>query len=87
MNVVAVLESAPRSAAGFDAEPAGVLAARSVPGGPGGTAFATPTQLAPAGPNSAPSIAVDPATDRAVVAWQTVVGGVPAVAYAVRSAP
>jgi len=86
-DFVAVLASAPRSDGGFDQSEQAILAARSVPGGPGGTAFATPTQLATAGPNSAPSVAIDPATDRAVVAWQTLVDGVPAVAYAVRSAP
>jgi len=32
-------------------------------------------------------VAIDPATDRAVVAWQTVVGALPAIAYAVRSGP
>jgi hypothetical protein len=84
-DFVAVLESAPRSADGFDYSQQAILATRSVPGGPGGVAFAAPTQLAPAGPNSAPSVAIDPDTDRAVVAWQTMLDGVPAVAYAVRN--
>jgi len=86
-DYVAVLESAPRSANGFDTSQQAILAARSVPGGPGGVAFETPTQLAPAGFNSAPSVAIDPDSDRAVVVWQTVVAGVPAVAYALRTGP
>jgi len=83
-DFVAVLESAPRSAAGFDATQQAILAARSVPGGPGGVAFEAPAQLASPGPNSAPSVAIDPNSDRAVVAWQTQLGAMPAVAYAVR---
>jgi hypothetical protein len=86
-DAVAVIERAPRAAAGFNATAQAILAARTVPGGPGGTAFETPTPLAPPGPNSAASVAVDPATDRAVVAWQTIVGGLPSVAYAVRGGP
>jgi len=86
-DVVAVLESAPRSARGFDATRQEILAARSVPGGPGGVAFEMPAELAPPGANSAPSVAIDPGSDRAVVAWQTTAGGVPAVAYSVRTAP
>jgi hypothetical protein len=83
-DFVAVLESAPRRAGGFNASQQAILAARSVPGGPGGVAFEAPTQLAPPGSNSAPSVAIDPDSDRAVVAWQTMAGGLPAVAYAVR---
>jgi hypothetical protein len=83
-DFVAVLESAPRSATGFELSQQSILAARSVPGGPGGVAFEAPTQLAPPGPNSAPSVAIDPDSDRAVVAWQTVSDGTSAVAYAVR---
>ena len=84
-DFVAALESAPRSAAGFDTSQQEILAARSVPGGPGGVAFETPTPLAPAGPNTAPSVAIDPGNDRAVVVWQTMVGGLPAVGYSVRA--
>jgi hypothetical protein len=86
-DAVAVLESAPRSAGGFATSQQTILAARSVPGGPGGVDFETPTQLAAAGFNSAPSVAIDPDSDRAVVVWQTLVAGVPAVAYAVRTGP
>ena len=69
---------------GFDQTQQAILAARTVPGGPGGVAFEAPALLAPDGPNSAPSVAVDPASDRAVLAWQTVVGGSDQIAYAVR---
>jgi hypothetical protein len=84
-DYVAVLESAPRDAAGFDASQQQILAARSVSGGPGGVAFETPTVLAGPGPNTGPSVAIDPATDRAVVVWQAVAAGLPAVAWAVRT--
>ena len=84
-DFVAVLESAPRDAGGFDTSQQAILATRSVPGGPGGVAFEAPTQLAGPGPNSAPSVAIDPDSDRAVVAWQTTSDGLPAVAYAVRA--
>ncbi|MGH2850914.1 MAG: hypothetical protein ACRDLP_09880, partial [Solirubrobacteraceae bacterium] len=65
-DAVAVVEEAPRAAGGFDGTHQAILAARTVPGGPGGTSFETPAQLAAPGENSAPSVAIDPATDRAV---------------------
>ena len=86
-DIVVVLESAPRAARGFDGTHQAILAARTVSGGPGGFSFETPAALAAPGPNSAPAVAIDPHTDRAVVAWQTTSGGLPAVAYAVRAAP
>jgi hypothetical protein len=86
-DAVAVVEEAPRAASGFDGTHQAILAARTVPGGPGGTSFETPATLAPAGPNSAPSVAVDPASDRAVVAWQTALDGRPQIAYTVRASP
>jgi hypothetical protein len=85
-EMVAVLESAPRAARGFDGTHQAILGARSVAGGPGGVAFEDPAQLAPPATNSAPSVAIDPDTDRAVVAWQTLSDGLPAIAYAVRAA-
>jgi len=84
-DFVAVLESAPRSAGGFDTSQQEILAARSVPGGPGGVAFETPVPIAPPGANTAPSVAIDPSNDRAVVVWQTIAGGLPAVGYSVRT--
>jgi hypothetical protein len=86
-DAVAVVEEAPRAAGGFDGTHQAILAARTVPGGPGGTAFETAVQLAAPGENSEPSVAIDPDTDRAVVAWQTVVRGRPRVDYAVRASP
>lgn len=86
-DVVAVLERAPRADAGFDLSQQAILAARTVPGGPGGVSFEEPALLAPEGPNSAPAVAVDPSSDRAVVAWQTVVGGSDQIAYALRASP
>jgi hypothetical protein len=82
-----VLERAPRAATGFDSDEQAILAARTVPGGPGGVAFEPPAVLAPEGANSAPAVAVDPASDRAVVAWQSVIGGDREIAYAVRGGP
>ena len=86
-DFVVVLESAPRGAGGFDTSQQTILAAHSVPGGPGGVSFETPTQLTQAGPNTEPSVAIDPDTDRAVVAWQTFAGSLPQIAYAVREGP
>ena len=77
-----VLARAPRDATGWDTTQQSLLAARSVPGGPGGVAFESPVQIAPGGENDDPSIAFDPHSDAAVVAWQT--GGA-RIAYAVRS--
>ena len=84
-DAVAALESAARAPSGFDPDEQAILAARTVPGGPGGVAFETPAQLAPEGPNSNPVVAVDPDSDRAVVAWQTVIGGNDEIAYAIRA--
>ena len=86
-DVVAVLERAPRTSSGFDSAQQAILAARTVPGGPGGVAFETPAQLAAPGPNGEVSVAVDPDSDQAVVAWQTQSGGSARVDYAVRSGP
>jgi hypothetical protein len=84
-DAVAVLESAPRASRGFDETSQAILTTR-IPGAAGGASFGPLAQLAPAGLNGSPSVAIDPASDRAVVAWQTRAGGAPALAYAVRSA-
>jgi hypothetical protein len=86
-DAVVVLERAPRASSGFDETQQAILAARSVPGGPGGVAFGPPAQLAVPGPNRAPSVAIDPDSDRAVVVWQTLVGGQSEIAYAVTATP
>jgi hypothetical protein len=84
-DIVAVLESSPRAAGGFDAAHQAILGSRTVSGGPGGFSFEAPAELAAPGRNGAPAVAIDPDTDRTVVAWQTSAGGRPAVAYAVRA--
>ena len=84
-DAVAVLERAGRAASGFDSDQQAILAARTIPGGPGGVSFEPPAVLAPEGANSEPAVAVDPASDRAVVAWQSVIGGDSEIAYAVRA--
>ncbi len=85
-DAVAVLESAPRASRGFDETSQAILAAR-IPGAARGASFGPLATLAPPGLNGSPSVGIDPASDRAVVAWQTSAGGQPALAYAVRSAP
>jgi hypothetical protein len=77
-----VLARAPREATGWDTAQQSLLAARSVPGGPGGVAFESPVQIATPGENAAPSIAFDARSDAAVVAWQSAAAR---IAYAVRS--
>jgi hypothetical protein len=52
---------------------------------PGGLGFGPLTQLAAAGPNSDPAVAVDPDTDTAVAAWQTTLYGVPAIDWSAGS--
>jgi hypothetical protein len=86
-DAVVVLERAPRASSGFDETQQAILAARSVPGGPGGVAFGAPAQLAVPGPNRSPSVAIDPNSDRAVVVWKTLVGGQAEIAYDVTSTP
>ncbi|HEY1776743.1 MAG TPA: hypothetical protein VGG41_11345 [Solirubrobacteraceae bacterium] len=83
-DAVAVLERAPRATSGFDSGQQAILAARTIPGGAGGVNFEAPAVLATEGANSAPSVAVDPASDRAVVAWQSVISGEEEIAYAIR---
>jgi hypothetical protein len=45
--------------------------------------FGAPEQLAPAGPNGDPAVAVDPDSDRAVAAWKRADGR---IAYSIRAA-
>jgi hypothetical protein len=64
---VALVEVASRTAATDQA----IYAIRSnVVHDPGGLGFGALTELAPSGPNSAPAVAIDPATDNAIAAWQ-----------------
>jgi hypothetical protein len=83
-EAVALWESAPRAAGGFDARRTELWAARTVLGLHDRVGLAAPEMVAPAGPTFAPSVAVDPATDRAVAAWLTM--GTPSrIDYAVGS--
>jgi hypothetical protein len=60
-----------------------IFAARGTDTGPGRASFDEPEQVAPAGPVRNATIAVDPASDRAVAAWQ---GEAATIDYAIRSA-
>lgn len=67
------------------ADPSGqaIFAARGSDPRPGESVFGAPEQIAPAGQGGAASIAVDPASARAVVAWRRPGG---AIEYAIRAA-
>jgi len=67
---------------GLDLGRQAIFAARGFDAYPGPPAFAVGEQVAPAGPNSDPTIAIDPDSDRAIAVWR---GGAGAIAYAVRA--
>jgi len=71
-----------QTAGGLDLGSQAISAARGFDAYPGQTAFAAGEQIAPPGPNSEATIAIDPASDRAVVAWRTDTGQ---LAYAIRA--
>ena len=79
------LVRAPRTAAGFAADGEAILATTSYHPSGGGVAFTAPQQIAAPAQNGSPSVAIDPASDRAVYAWRSVRDGAASVAYAVRS--
>jgi hypothetical protein len=86
-EIVVLVEQAPRTATGFDAAHQELLATRSNEvHDPGGLGFGALSEIAPSGPNIAPSVAVDPDTDTAVAAWQTTLFGVPAIQYSIGTA-
>jgi hypothetical protein len=68
--------------AGLDLGSQAIFAARGFDAYPGHTAFATGELIAPQGPNSEATVALDPDSDRAVPAWRT---GAGELAYAVRA--
>ena len=80
-EIVILLEVAPRTATGFDSTQQQIFGVRSGEAASGGIGFGPPTELAPSGPNSDPSVAVDPVSDLAVAAWQTSLAGVPALQW------
>jgi hypothetical protein len=82
-EIVVLVEVAPRTATGFDATQQQILATRSgeTAAPAGGLGLGPLTQIAPAGSNVDPSVAIDPASDLAVAAWQTSLAGVPALQW------
>jgi hypothetical protein len=71
-----------QTAGGLDLGSQAIFAARGFDAYPGRTAFAAGEQIAPPGPNSDATIALDPSSDRAIAAWRT---GAGQLAYAVRA--
>ena len=82
-DIVVVVEVAPRTATGFDTTQQQLFATRDGEAKGPGLGFAPLEQLTGAGANTDPSVGVDPDSDRAVAAWQSVSGGIPAVQWAV----
>jgi hypothetical protein len=83
-NEVLALWTEPlQMAGGLDLGSQAIFAARGFDAYPGQTAFAAGERIAPPGPNSDATIAVDPASDRAIAAWRT---GAGQLAYSVRAA-
>jgi hypothetical protein len=71
-EIVVVVLEAPRGANGFDDTQQSILVTRSNEvRDPGGLGFGPLSELAAAGENTAPSVAIDPGTDAAVAAWQS----------------
>jgi hypothetical protein len=63
-------EPLPTSGGQPDMRRQAIFAARGTDTGPGRTSFGEPQLLAPPGPVSDPTVALDPSSDRAVAAWQ-----------------
>jgi hypothetical protein len=68
---------------GLDLARQAIFAARGFDARPGQTDFAAGEQVAPPGPNSDVTVALDPNSDRAIAAWRT---GAGAIDYAIRAA-
>jgi hypothetical protein len=81
-EALALLSESGRSPSGA-AAPGQVklLASRGIDAAPGRTLFAPPQLVAPTGPVSGATLAVEPGTDRAIVAWRGAAG---AIDYAVQ---
>ncbi len=71
-----------QTASGLDLGSQAIFAARGFDAYPGHTAFAAGELIAPPGPNSEATVALDPDSDRAVAAWRT---GAGELAYAIRA--
>jgi hypothetical protein len=61
-----------------------IFAARGFDAYPDKTVFAAPEALAPPGPNESATVALDPASDRAIALWRGAGG---AIEYAIRASP
>ena len=81
-EAVAIWRSAPRLGGVLDSRRTELWAARMFVGAGDRLGFQAPEMIAAAGPNVAPSVAVDPANDYAVAAWRTL-GAQPGIEYAV----
>jgi hypothetical protein len=81
-EVLALWTEPLQTAGGLDLGSQAIFAARGFDAYPGQTAFAAAEQIAPPGPNSDATIAIDPSSDRAVAAWRT---GAGQLAYSVRA--
>jgi hypothetical protein len=81
-EAVALWTSAPRVDGVLDSDRTELWAARMFISADDRLGFRAPEMIAAAGANVAPSVAVDPANDRAVAAWRTL-GAHPSVDYAV----
>jgi hypothetical protein len=75
------LWSASAGGSAFDPTRNELWAARTFIESHGRVGFGAPEMLAPAGPNAAPSLAIDPSSDHAVAAWLTL-GAHPSVEWA-----
>ena len=81
-EVLALWTEPQPTSTGLDLTRQAIFAARGFDAYPGQTAFATSEQVAPPGPNSDATIALDPDSDRAIAAWRT---GAGLLDYAIRS--
>jgi hypothetical protein len=81
-EVLALWTEPQPTSTGLDLARQAIFAARGFDAYPGQTAFAAGEQVAPPGPNSDATIALDPDSDRAIAAWRT---GAGLLAYAIRS--
>lgn len=81
-EVLALWTEPQPTSAGLDLGRQAIFAARGFDAYPGQTAFAAGEQVAPPGPNSDATVALNPDSDRAIAAWRT---GTGQLAYAIRA--
>ena len=68
--VILWTEPRPAAAGSTDLSRQAIFAARGADASPGASVFGAPALVSPVGPTADPSIAVDPASDRAVTVWR-----------------